>query len=67
MDVVLLVNGKIKFIGSDGLPGKSPAQGTALGAIGAHGCDALRRAAANGLGVLAYPSSSVLPRIGEAA
>jgi hypothetical protein len=55
-DAVLFVSPKIKFIGEDGLPGKSPAQGTALFAIGALAVEALRRAAANGLGVLMAPS-----------
>ena len=55
MELVLFVGGKIKFIGSDGLPGKSPAQGTCLGGIGDRAHEALHRAAASGLGVLAKP------------
>jgi hypothetical protein len=55
MDLVLIVDGKIKFIGKDGKPGKSPAQGTCLGGIGDRAHEALHRAAANGLGVLAQP------------
>lgn len=38
-----------------GEPGTSPAQGTTLLAIGARGCEALRRAASSGLGFLAEP------------
>lgn len=52
MDLMLCVAGKIKFIGADGLPGTAPAQGTCLGAIGAHGQQALIRAAARGFGSL---------------
>jgi hypothetical protein len=55
MALVLFVGGKVKFISADGQPGKSPAQGTCLGGIGDRARDALRRAAASGLGVLAYP------------
>jgi DNA N-6-adenine-methyltransferase (Dam) len=55
MELVLIVGGKIKFINVDGVPGKSPAQGTCLGGIGDRGREALHRAAANGLGVLARP------------
>ena len=51
MDLILFVDGKIKFIGADGKPGKSPAQGTCLMSLGL-GSDALRRAAKNGLGYL---------------
>lgn len=53
MERILFVDGKLKFIGADGKPGLSPAQGTCLMAIGVLGCEALRRAAANGLGFLA--------------
>lgn len=49
---ILFVNGKIKFIGVDGKPGASPAQGTTLMAIGNRGVGALHRAADNGLGFL---------------
>ena len=51
-ELVLFTRGKIKFIGSSGAPGASPAQGTTLFAVGRQGCQALRRAAANELGVL---------------
>ena len=53
-DAMLFVSPKIKFIGADGLPGRSPAQGTCLMAAGSRGVEALKSAAANGLGVLAY-------------
>lgn len=51
-DVVLFVDGKIRFIGADGKPGNSPAQGTTLFAKGPRGIEALRRAEINGLGHL---------------
>jgi hypothetical protein len=53
MDLILFVNGKIKFIGADGELGKQPAQGTCLMALGARGREALWRAQANDLGFLA--------------
>lgn len=56
-DLVLFVAPKLKFIGADGKPGKSPAQGTSLMAIGAPAQKSLRRAAAMGLGVLMQPSA----------
>ena len=49
---VLFVAPKLKFIGADGKPGASPAQGTSLMAIGSRGVAALHRAADKGLGVL---------------
>jgi hypothetical protein len=49
---VLFVAPKLKFIGTDGKPGTSPAQGTSLMAVGSRGVAALHRAAENGLGVL---------------
>jgi hypothetical protein len=52
-DAILFVAGKIRFIGPDGKPGASPAQGTTLMAAGASGHEALLRAAKNGLGFLA--------------
>jgi hypothetical protein len=51
MEAVLFVSPKIKFIGRDGVAGKSPAQGTTLMAIGGLGCRALTTAEQNGLGV----------------
>lgn len=52
---VLFVSPKLKFIGADGKPGTSPAQGTSLMAVGSRGVAALHRAADNGLGVLMAP------------
>jgi len=49
-DAVLFVEKKIKFIGVDGRPGASPAQGTTLLALGTRAIMALRRAEARGLG-----------------
>jgi hypothetical protein len=54
-DLVLFVSPKIKFIDVDGTPGKSPAQGTSLFAIGERGCEALRYGAAHEIGVLMRP------------
>lgn len=53
MDLILFVAPKLKFIGADGKPGKSPAQGTCLMALGPKGRTALQTAACNGLGYLA--------------
>ena len=55
-DAILFVAPKIKFIGADGAPGESPAQGTSLIALGDRGVAALRRAAYNGLGTLMVPA-----------
>jgi hypothetical protein len=52
---ILFVAPKLKFIGADGNPGASPAQGTALFAAGVDARYALSRAASNGLGTLVYP------------
>ena len=54
-DLILFVSPKLKFIGADGLPGKSPAQGTSLMAVGVAANLALQRAARAGLGVLHKP------------
>jgi hypothetical protein len=54
-DLALFVRGKIKFIGTGGMPGASPAQGTTLIALGPRGCAALENAAAAGLGCLFEP------------
>jgi DNA N-6-adenine-methyltransferase Dam len=51
-EMILFVSPKLKFIGADGKPGDSPAQGTCLMAAGRTGCDALYRAASRGLGFL---------------
>lgn len=58
-DAILFVAPKLKFIGADGKPGTSPAQGTSLMAAGARGAEALCRAAARGLGFLATPALSL--------
>lgn len=58
MDAVLFVSPKIKFIGIDGEPGRSPAQGTSLLALGDRGCAALRNARAAGLGSLFVAASA---------
>ena len=55
MNALLFVSPKIKFIGADGKPGRSPAQGTTLMAIGARGASALRAAERRGLGVYVTP------------
>src|SRR5574337_2062177 len=57
-DGILFVTPKLKFIGVDGKPGMSPAQGTCLFAIGDKGLAALYRAASNNLGLLTVPAFS---------
>lgn len=57
-DVILFVSKKIKFIGSDGNLGKSPADGTCLFASGVQAVEALRRAERNGLGFIVVPDRS---------
>jgi hypothetical protein len=54
-DAILFVAPKLKFIGADGKPGPSPAQGTSLMAVGPRGVAALHRASAHGLGILMQP------------
>lgn len=56
MELILFVTPKLKFIGPDGRPGASPAQGTCLGAAGPRAQGALRRAATTGLGILTQPA-----------
>lgn len=51
-DMILFCSPKIKFIGADGKPGSSPAQGTCLMGIGRRSWDPLYRAQAEGLGVI---------------
>lgn len=53
-DAILFVSPKLKFIGADGRPGASPAQGTTLMAAGARAVRALERAERRGLGFLTY-------------
>ena len=50
--LILFVAPKLKFIGADGKPGKSPAQGTCLMGVGPRSHEPLYRAQAEGLGVL---------------
>src|SRR5262245_2755294 len=57
MDHILFAAPKIKFIDVDGQPGKSPAQGTCLMALGHQGCTALYRAAGRGLGLITIPDT----------
>jgi len=52
----LFVSPKLKFIGPDGKPGDSPAQGTTLWAAGRRAIEPLYRAQANGLGTLMRPA-----------
>jgi hypothetical protein len=54
-DLALFISPKLKFIGADGKPGDSPAQGTTLLAAGIRGVRALERAARLGLGVTFKP------------
>jgi len=51
----VLFTRKIRFLRPDGTEGKSPSNGTALMSAGDRGRDALHRAAAIGLGILATP------------
>lgn len=57
-DLILFVSPKLKFIGADGQPGNSPAQGTSLLADGDRATEALIRAAQRGLGALAAPQAA---------
>lgn len=50
-DAILHVRGKIKFIGSDGILGEHPSNGTTLFAWGEKATIALLRAEKNGLGI----------------
>lgn len=56
MDLILFVAKKIKFIGADGKPGSSPAQGTCLMSRGNRGTAALWQAKDRGLGFLMKPA-----------
>lgn len=55
-DLAMFVSPKLKFIGIDGKPGDSPAQGTTLLAAGDQAVKALYHAASMGLGVLMTPA-----------
>lgn len=59
MQLILFVAPKIKFVGLDGLPGRSPAQGTSLMALGQKACAALSCAEVSGLGLLVAPIGGV--------
>lgn len=50
MEYILFVTPKLKFIGADGKPGTSPAQGTCLMSLGLKGALALEKAEKAGLG-----------------
>jgi hypothetical protein len=54
-DLALFVARKIKFIGADGNPGGSPAQGTTLLAAGRRAAETLERAGRAGLGSCFLP------------
>lgn len=64
-DSILFVAPKLKFIGSDGKPGASPAQGTCLMAAGERAVDALNLAQSRRLGLLVVPSTLTRPQRGE--
>lgn len=53
--LILFVSPKLKFIGADGKPGDSPAQGTCLMGAGERSRDPLFRARAKGLGIILEP------------
>jgi hypothetical protein len=55
-DAILFVAPKLKFIGADGKPGKSPAQSTTLLAAGSKAARALFVAADRGLGIFTIPA-----------
>ena len=57
-DALLFVAPKLKFIGIDGKPGNSPAQGTTLMAAGLNGARALFHAADRRLGIFTVPAPS---------
>jgi hypothetical protein len=62
-DLALFVSRKLKFIGADGNPGKSPAQGTTLLASGPQAVEAIERASRAGLGSLFKPLLSQDPKV----
>lgn len=51
-ELILFISPKLKFIGADGRPGNSPAQGTCLMASGPRAREPILRAQANGLGIV---------------
>lgn len=62
-DAILFVASKLKFIGADGKPGNSPAQGTTLMASGSRGSRVLLRAAERGLGLFTIPAPILIGKI----
>lgn len=58
-DLCLFVSPKIKFIGEDGKPGKSPAQGTCLLGAGWRCIAPLHQAQQHGLGVIMKPAAHI--------
>jgi hypothetical protein len=58
-DGILFISPKLKFIGANGKPGNSPAQGTTLLAAGSRGSRALLLAAERGLGTFAVPAPAL--------
>lgn len=59
-DAILFVSPKLKFIGVDGQPGSSPAQGTTLLAAGSRAARVLFQAADRRLGVFTVPAPYAL-------
>ena len=59
-DAILFIGRKLKFIGADGKPGNSPAQGTTLLAAGSKAARALFHAADQGLGIFTIPAPTTL-------
>lgn len=60
---ILFISPKLKFIGANGKPGNSPAQGTCLFAAGERAEDALNSAFSRGLGILVHPSSTISDQV----
>jgi len=58
-DGILFISPKLKFIGANGQPGNSPAQGTTLMAAGTKASRALLHAAEKGLGLFAVPAPTL--------
>lgn len=56
---ILFISPKLKFIGADGKPGNSPAQGTTLMAAGSRAARILLSAAERGLGTFAVPTPAL--------
>lgn len=67
MSAILFISPKIKFVGADGKSGDSPADGTALMALGGKGIRALFNAYRVGLGVYVTPFPPYSGESNEAA